>query len=265
MNDHGKSQDDKAQQAEQAHELTEQLNLLKAVDRRITPQHVAKRFRELLSEIEDDNPPHAPAPDVQPPGILAQPAGLAPKPRVLLLIDLDSVSHGLADGTPHGRASDQDVQLCLDVVQATARALDPQARVRGAASSATAAHHVDVLTASGNNQWLIRRGLDGADQALLEEMNNLIGAATRPARKRAARPADLVILVGQDHVYAPTVRRLRLLGIPTWLIVPGRLVAAQLYACSSAVSLLGRDTPDLTTGRQLTPPPQLAAVLVGSR
>ena len=250
MNDYGKPQNDMAQQDEQAHELIEQLNLLKAVDRRITPQHVAKRFLELLSDIEDDNPPPAPAPDEQLPRILAKPAALAQSTRVLQLVDLDSVSHGLADDTPHGRASDQDVQLCLDVVQATARALDPQARVRCAASSATAAHHVDVLTASGNNQWLVRRGLGGADQALLEEMSDLIDAcliATRPGRKRAARPADLVILVGQDHIYAPAVRRLRLLGIPTWLIVPGRLVAAPLYACSSAVSFLGRDTPDLTT------------------
>jgi hypothetical protein len=175
----------------------------------------------------------------------------------LQLIDLDSVSHGLADGTPHGRASDQDVQLYLDVVQATARALDPQARVRCAASSA-AARHLDVLTASGNNQWLVRRGLGGADQALLEEMSDLIDArmiAPRPGRKRPAPLADLVILVGQDGIYAPAVRPLRLLGIPTWLIVPGRLVAASLYACSSAVSFLepDPDTPDLTTGGQLTP------------
>lgn len=184
------------------------------------------------------------------------PDGLAHRPRVLQLIDADSVSHGLADGTPAARASDQDVQRCLDVVRATARALDPQSRVRCAASTATVGYHLDVLTASGNNQWSIRRGLDGADQALLEEMDDLIGTRTiaaGPGRKRTALTADLVILVGQDHIYAPPVRRLRLLGIPTWLMIPGSLVAASLYACSCAVSFLGPDLPDLTTSCQLTP------------
>lgn len=61
MNDYGKPQDgkpqdDMAQQDEQAHELIEQLRLLEAVDRRITPEHVAKRFRELLDDISDDGP-----------------------------------------------------------------------------------------------------------------------------------------------------------------------------------------------------------------
>jgi hypothetical protein len=186
------------------------------------------------------------------------PAGLAPRPRVVQLIDLDGVSHGLADDTPYDRASDQDVQLCVDVVQATARALDPQSRIRCAASTATAAYHLDVLTVSGNNQWSIRRGVDGADQALLEEMSDLVDArliATRPGRKRPPRLADLVILVGQDHIYAPSIRRLRLLGIPTWLMVPGRLVAASLYASSCAVSFLGQGTPDMTIGGQLPPGP----------
>jgi hypothetical protein len=171
------------------------------------------------------------------------PAGIPENPRVIRLIDLDSVSHGLAQGTSLGRASNQDVQLFLDIVQVTARALDPQSRVRGAASTATAAHHLDVLTASGNNHWSIRRGLDGADQVLLEEMNDLISArliATKPGHSRSARPADLVILVGQDHIYAPPVRRLRLLGIPTWLVVPGPPVAAVLYSGACAVTFLGR-------------------------
>ena len=184
------------------------------------------------------------------------PDGLARRARVLQLIDADSVSHGLADGTSLGRASDHDVQLCLDVVLATARALDPQSRLRCAASTATAAYHLDVLIASANNQWSVRRGPGGADQVLLEEMSDLTGArliATGPGRKRPARHSDLVILVGQDHIYAPPVRRLRLLGIPTWLMVPGRVVAAPLYASSCAVSFLGPDLPDLTTGGQLTP------------
>jgi hypothetical protein len=184
------------------------------------------------------------------------PMGLAPRPRVLLLIDFDGVSYGLADDDLSGRASDQAVQRCLDTVQASALVLDPRSRVRCAASTATAAHHFNVLTTSNNNQSLVRRGHDDVDQALLEEMADLIDArliATRPIRRRRARHADLVILVGQDHLYAPPVRQLRLLGIPTWLMVPGRLVAASLYACSCAVSFLRPDTPDPTHGRQLNP------------
>ena len=72
MNDHGKPRNDKTQQDEQAHDLIEQLNLLEAVDHRITPEHVAKRFRELLDDIGDDGPP-SPAADQHPRGILDQP------------------------------------------------------------------------------------------------------------------------------------------------------------------------------------------------
>jgi hypothetical protein len=185
------------------------------------------------------------------------PAGLVRNPRVLQLINLDSVSRGLANGTDLDRASDRDVQRCLGIARATARVLDPQSRIRCTASTATAAYHLDVLTASGNNEWLIRHRLDGVNQALIEEMTDLIDArliATAPGRGHPAQHADLVILVGQDQIYASPVRRLRLLGIPTWLMVPGHFVAAPLYACSCAVSFLGPDTPGLTTGDQLTPP-----------
>ena len=61
MNDYGKPQNDKTHQDDHAHELIEQLNLLENVDRRITPEHVAKRFRELLDDIGDGGPPSAAA------------------------------------------------------------------------------------------------------------------------------------------------------------------------------------------------------------
>jgi hypothetical protein len=178
------------------------------------------------------------------------PAGLARHPRVLQLIDADSVSRGLAGGTPLGRAADQEMRWCLNLVEATSRALDPQSRVRCAASITTATYHLDLLTGSGSNQWSVRRGPGGADQAVLEELNDLIDtrlAAARPGRKRPTRHADLVILVATDRIYAPPVRRLRLLGIPTWLLVPGRLVADSLYAYSCAVSFLSPEPPDLNT------------------
>jgi hypothetical protein len=186
------------------------------------------------------------------------PAGVLRNPRVMRLIDVDAVSHGLVQDTPVDRASNQDVQTFLDTVQATAREMDPQSLVRCAASTATAAFHLDVLMASGNNQWSIRRGLSGADQVLLDEMNELVRAcmiATWPGQRHTVRHPNLVILVGQDHIYAPAVRRLRLLGIPTWLIVPGRPVAASLYSYSCAVTFLGRGDPGPATGAQLKPCP----------
>jgi hypothetical protein len=80
--------------------------------------------------------------------------------------------------------------------------------------------------------------------------------ATKPGQKRRAGHADLVILAGQDHIYAPLVRRLRLLGIPTWLVVPGRRVAASLYSSSCAVSYLPPEPagPHIPAGRPARPP-----------
>jgi hypothetical protein len=186
-----------------------------------------------------------------PGGVLAQPiplpyppelpAGLPARPRVLQLTDADAVSHGLADGTPRDRASNQEVRACLELVRATTRAVDPRARIVCAASSATATRHLDVMTASGGNTWLVRRG-GGFDRALLEELDHLTDlhqASHRSGRKRPAGPADLVILVAQDHIFARSVRRLRLLGVPTWLLVPGRLVAHDLYTTACAVTFIG--------------------------
>jgi hypothetical protein len=183
-------------------------------------------------------------PEGRPSIALSPPADLpelGARPRVLQLIDADAVSWGLA-GPASGRASDLQVQWWLEVAQATARSLDPRARARYAASSKTATHHLDVLTSSGNGTWSIRRGLNDANQVIIEELNALIEdrlLASRPHRPRPTRLADLVILVAADHIYAPAVRHLRLLRTPTWLMVPGRFVAASLYSCSSAVSFLG--------------------------
>ena len=199
-----------------------------------------------------DGPFPATRPLSVPAGVLAQPiplpyppelpAGLPARPRVLQITDADAVSHGLADGTPRDRASNQEMRACLDLVQATTRALDPRARVVCAASSATATRHLDVMTASGGNTWLVRRGLDGADRALLEELDHLTDlhqARHRSGRKQPYGPAELVILVAQDHIFARSVRRLRLLGVPTWLLVPGRMVAHDLYTTACAVTFIG--------------------------
>jgi outer membrane protein OmpA-like peptidoglycan-associated protein len=53
MNNHGRPQNATAPQDERAHELAEQLNLLKAVDRRITPERLERRFHELAKRLGD--------------------------------------------------------------------------------------------------------------------------------------------------------------------------------------------------------------------
>jgi hypothetical protein len=194
---------------------------------------------------------YAPGPALVPPGAPAPaplpyppelPAGLRARPRVLQLIDTDAASRGLVDGMRRDRASNQELRACLDLVQASARAVDPRSRIVCAASTATAAHHLDVMIASGGNTFVIRRGIDGADQALLEELERLTRchlAAHGPRGRHQADPADLVILVAQDHIFAPAIRRLRLIGVPTWLFVPGQRVAAELYTAACAVTFIG--------------------------
>ena len=55
MNEHDKSHDT-AQENEYGRELAALLSLLETVDRQITPEHVAKRFRELIDDIGNDGP-----------------------------------------------------------------------------------------------------------------------------------------------------------------------------------------------------------------
>jgi hypothetical protein len=161
-------------------------------------------------------------------------------PRLLVLGDMDALSHGLAEGLARGRAADTDVWEVLERVVLTASRLGSRrCPVRWAASSATAKHHLDLMTRSANNVWSIRRGLNGADYALLEELEYITAATASAHRsKNAEPPIDLIILIALDHIYAPAVRRLRLLGVPTWVLQPGRFIAADLYKAATAVTRL---------------------------
>ena len=165
---------------------------------------------------------------------------LRPPARLLVLGDMDALSHGLADGLACRRAPDAYVWAVLEQVMLTASRLGSRrCPVRWAASSATARCHLDVMTRSANNVWSIRRGLDGADYALLEELEYIEAATISASRdKDAEPPADLIILIALDHIYAPAVRRLRLLGVPTWVLQPGRFIAAELYKAAAAVTRL---------------------------
>jgi hypothetical protein len=165
---------------------------------------------------------------------------LSPAPRLLVLGDMDALSYGLAEGSGRARASDARVWAVLEQVMLTTSGLGSRkCPVRLAASSATARCHLDLMTRSANNVWSIRRGLDGADHVLLEELEHLTAATISANRsKNAGCPADLVILIGLDHIYARAIRQLRLLGVPTWVLQPGRFIAADLYKAASAVTRL---------------------------
>jgi DNA-binding NarL/FixJ family response regulator len=115
VNDDGKPQNDIAQQQDkQAHELIEQLNLLEAIDRRITPEHVAKRFRELLADIGDDDLP-GPEADERPDRILDQPghgrqlAGLSPEDGAERCLDLAGLSGSMDAAIALARSAAADI------------------------------------------------------------------------------------------------------------------------------------------------------------
>ena len=112
------------------------------------------------------------------------PARLPANPRPLLLVDVDAVSHGLAEGQERTRATNTTVSAALETAQTAARSFNADHyQVLWAASSATARCHLDLITRSANDVWAIRRGLDGADKALLEEPNDLVDARTAATRK----------------------------------------------------------------------------------
>jgi hypothetical protein len=161
-----------------------------------------------------------------------------PVQRVRVLADMDAVSHGLAEGSGADRVSDVEAGLLLRQVQMTAWATGAaHCHFRLAASSETAKHHWGLVTASANNQWSIRKGVDGADHALTEELDGLAANVhAEQARKHSRTGTNLVILIGQDHAYGPAIRQLRLLGVPTWVLQPGRYIASDLYRPAACVT-----------------------------
>jgi DNA-binding CsgD family transcriptional regulator/F0F1-type ATP synthase membrane subunit b/b' len=115
VNDDGKPQNDiTSQQDKQAHELIEQLNLLEAIDRRITPEHVAKRFRELLADIGDDDLP-GPEADERPDRMLDQPghgrqlAGLSPEDAAERRLDLAGLNGSMDAAIAVARSAAADI------------------------------------------------------------------------------------------------------------------------------------------------------------
>lgn len=168
-----------------------------------------------------------------------------PVQRVLVLADMDAVSHGLAEGSGAGRVTDAEARSLLAQVKLSARATGAaDRRFRLAASSETALHHVGLVTSSKNNLWSIRTGLNGADHVIKDELDGLAADVhAAQTRRRATACPTLVILIGQDHEYGPSVRQLRLLGVPTWVLQPGRYIASDLYRPAACVTRVGPAVP----------------------
>ena len=166
----------------------------------------------------------------------------AARRAVLFLGDLDAASHGLAEGSQRDRVADAVLAEMADAIRAAVLSTGSNiTRTRWAASSAMAAEHVGWLARCSNNSFVVRRGVDGADGALLEELDDLVDRlSTAAGRKSRPTAAPLVVLVAKDHIYAPAVRRLQLLAAPTWVLQPGRYIAADLYRAACAVTPLTR-------------------------
>lgn len=160
----------------------------------------------------------------------------APQLEITLLVDLDSLSHGLAEGSTRRRADDEDLATAMSRIRNSANRLGHVRRERIASSSETAIVHQNLLFLTSTNVWAIRRGLDGADGVLLEEMHDLVLDRAKVSGAVGRRRA--LVLCGQDSIYAPSVRRLRDLGVPTWLIAAGRYLSSDLYRAAVEVTRL---------------------------
>lgn len=99
MNAYDKHQDDIARSDEQAQEM---VGMLEAVDQRITPQHVAQRFRALLDDIGDSPPTALPGQVVSLqsfPGALAEAEGVFGNPEAARVTDVGSTAAGYRRST----------------------------------------------------------------------------------------------------------------------------------------------------------------------
>lgn len=78
------------------------------------------------------------------------------------------------------------------------------------------------------SRWLVRRGQDGADLALLE----------------AVDPADLadryhrVVIGSGDHAFAPLAQAIRALGLPVWVVARAGSLSRDLARASDLVAYL---------------------------
>ncbi|MFI7643809.1 hypothetical protein [Nonomuraea sp. NPDC049400] len=157
------------------------------------------------------------------------PAGLSKPVRVTLLVDGDHVSWEAGKRSGGDRGDNATVRAMLHQIAGMAVMIGEVHRVRIACSPLTAQLHLDLIFASGHDAWRWKGGQDGADELLIEELETLENARRKQLRRGAAAAADVVALVGADHIYADKIRSLRLLGVPAVIIQPGQQISHHLY------------------------------------
>jgi hypothetical protein len=199
VNDYGKPQNDKTQQDEHARELIEQLNLLEAVDRRITPEHIARRFCELLDDIGDDCPPGG-GPGGHPPMILNQPG-------------LDSQLAGLVQKSIESCADRAGFSTSLDAAIAAAHGAaadiiaSAQAKAKAAADELRHAHEA-VTAARQQTEQIVAEAQAEADKALAQAAKMVRDArdqAERIVSEARDQAAQTITAARNEHAHQNTL------------------------------------------------------------
>lgn len=131
-------------------------------------------------------------------------------PRTIRFIDIENLA-----GT--GR-------LCEDAVRVTQVFIDRLSPRRvGDHEVLAVSHERNAVAAffgwSGSAQLLMRHGHDGADLALLTELDNLEFLATR---------YDRLVIASGDHAFAPAITALKAAGLDVLVIGPAGHVARQV-------------------------------------
>lgn len=80
-------------------------------------------------------------------------------------------------------------------------------------------------------RFLLGRGINGADNALIDALEN----------EPCAFRSDRVILVSGDHAFAPSVRKLRERGIHVTVVAPPTSLSKELCQAASEVAWLPFD------------------------
>jgi hypothetical protein len=86
----------------------------------------------------------------------------------------------------------------------------------------------DLYWKWGGCRFLLGRGLNGADNALIEALEN----------EPCAFRSDRVILVSGDHAFTPSVKRLRERGIHVTVVSPPSSLSSELREAASEIAWL---------------------------
>jgi mycothiol system anti-sigma-R factor len=206
VNEDGKHQD---MQNKHERELTDLLNLLEAIDQRITPEHLTKRFRELTDSAGDGDaiPDSAGSPEPDAPEVSDQPA----RQETIPCCEFDdAVMRNTSDFDPVGFVNPPERwQLSADIVRA--------ARSEAAVTIATAQRTAEKLIAEAEHAKVRAReayeqagrlriqAQQDADDALNRAASMITDARRRAEDILAAAHADPDDIVGNARRQAEDI------------------------------------------------------------